>query len=226
MLKPISNPTQNAANTFKLYEGDICCTDLADACQYDIVIPTANAVNNIIYKRTAADDAVTKTFSPAVTGAANVKAAITAALTSYEDDGTLPVGVTSYTDGTNTVYQITGKIIIVSMLHNTSTTVTATQKCSEIGRCTYTGTYAGGTGDTFTVNGADVTLGALTYAGTTAAQMDTAIAAEVPAGTVVAVVKNTSPETFTITLIADQGSTFAIDGSDFVESDCGPGFVA
>lgn len=226
MLKPISNPTQNAANFFKVYDGDICCTDLADACQYDIVIPTANAVNNIIYKRTAADAAVTKTFSPAVTGAANVKAAITAALTSYEDDQTLPIGVTSYTDGTNTVYQITGKIVIVSMLHNTVTTVTATEKCTEIGRCTYTGTYAGGTSDVFTVNGTDVTLGALTYAGTTAAQMDTAIAAAVPAGTVVAVVKNTEPETFTITLIATQGSTFVLAGDDFVESDCGPGYVA
>jgi hypothetical protein len=230
MLQPISNYLgQNANNLVKLYEGDTgCCPDLAAECQYDVVIPTANAVNNIIFKRTAAGDSVTKTFSPAVTGASNVKAAILAALAveGYENDGVLPVGVDSYTDGTNTVYRITGSLVVVSMLHNTSTTVTATQKCDRVGRCTYTGTYAGGTGSTFTVNGTDVTLGALTYAGTTAAQMDTAIAAAVPAGTVVAVVKNTSPETFTITLIADQGSTFVLAGDDFVESDCGPGYVA
>ena len=230
MLQPISNYLdQNANNLVKLYEGDTgCCPDLAAECQYDVVIPTANAVNNIIFKRTAAGDSVTKTFSPAVTGAANVKAAILAALAveGYENDGVLPVGVDSYTDGTNTVYRITGSLVVVSMLHNTVTTVTATQKCDRVGRCTYFALYPGGTGDIFIVNGVEITLGALTYAGTTAAQMETAIAAEVPAGTVVAVVKDTDPETFEITLIADQGSTFEIDAVEFTESDCGPGYVA
>lgn len=230
MLQPISNyEGQNANNLVKLYEGDTgCCPDLAAECQYDVVIPTANAVNNIIFKRTAAGDSVTKTFSPAVTGAANVKAAILAALVAegYEEDGSSPVGVDSYVDGTNTVYRITGSLVVVSMLHNTVTTVTATQKCDRVGRCTYFATYAGGNGDIFIVNGTENTLGDLTFASTTAAQADTAIAAEVPAGTVVAVVKNTDTSLFEITLIADQGSTFEIDGTDFTESDCGPGYVA
>ena len=230
MLQPISNyDGQNANNLVKLYEGNTgCCPDLDAECQYDVIIPTANAVNNIIFKRTASGDSVTKTFSPAVTGAANVIPAILAALAEegYENDGVLPVGVDSYTDGTNTVYRITGSLVVVSMLHNSVTTVTATQKCDRVGRCTYFATYAGGTGDIFIVNGVEITLGALTYADTTAAQMETAIAAQVPAGTVVAVVKDTDPETFEITLIADQNSTFEIDGTEFTESDCGPGYVA
>lgn len=230
MLQPISNyDGQNANNLVKLYEGNTgCCPDLDAECQYDVIIPTANAVNNIIFKRTASGDSATKTFSPAVTGAANVIPAILAALAEegYENDGVLPVGVDSYTDGTNTVYRITGSLVVVSMLHNSVTTVTATQKCDRVGRCTYFATYAGGTGDIFIVNGVEITLGALTYADTTAAQMETAIAAQVPAGTVVAVVKDTDPETFEITLIADQNSTFEIDGTEFTESDCGPGYVA
>ena len=230
MLQPISNYLdQNANNLVKLYEGNTgCCPDLDAECQYDVIIPTANAVNNIIFKRTAAGDSVTKTFSPAVTGAANVIPAILAALAEegYENDGQLPVAVDSYVDGSNTVYRITGSLIIVSMLHNAVTTVTATQKCDRVGRCTYFALYPGGSGDIFIANGVEITLGALTYAGTTAAQMETAIAAQVPAGTVVAVVKDTDPETFEITLIADQGYTFEIDGVEFTESDCGPGYVA
>ena len=228
MLQPISNyEGQNANNLVKLYEGDTgCCPDLAAECQYDVVIPTANAVNNIIFKRTAAGDSVTKTFSPAVTGAANVKAAILAALTAegYEEADSNPVGIKSYTDGANTVYEITGGLIVVSMLHNTSTTVTATQKCTEEGRCTYTVEYAGGNADVFIANGTSTTLGDLTFASTSAAQMDTALASLVPAGSVVTVVKGGSA--FTITIYAEQNNLFTLDAVAFTVTDCGPGYVA
>ena len=228
MLQPISNYLgQNPNNLVKLYEGNTgCCPDLDAECQYDVIIPTANAVNNIIFKRTAAGDSVTKTFSPAVTGAANVKAAILAALAveGYENDGVLPDGVTSYTDGSNTIYQITGRLVVVSMLHNTSTTVTATQKCTEEGRCTYTVEYAGGNGDAFVVNGTSNTLGDLTFASTSAAQMDTALASLVPAGSVVTVVKGGSA--FTITIYAEQNNLFTLDAVAFTVTDCGPGYVA
>lgn len=229
MLKPIANSGQNSANTFKVYESDNgCCNDVPSACQYDVVIPTANAVNNIIFKRSSDSGAtaVTKTFSPAVTGGANVVAAIKAALAAegYENDDQTPIGVSSYVDGTNTVYQITGNIVVVSMLHNTSTTVTATQKCTETGRCTYTNAYAGGNGDAFVVNGTSTNLGDLTYASTTAAQVDSALAALVPAGTAVTVTK--ANNVFTIVIYANQGTTLTLDGVDFTVTDCGPGFVA
>lgn len=230
MLQPISNYLdQNANNLVKLYEGNTgCCPDLDAECQYDVIIPTANAVNNIIFKRTASGDSVTKTFSPAVTGAANVKAAILAALAveGYENDGVLPDGVTSYTDGSNTIYQITGRLVVVSMLHNTSTTVTATQKCTEIGRCTYSAVWAGGNAKVFDANGTQTTLGDLTFATATAANVDTALASLIPAGATVAVFKNTTTSRFEITIYAGLAQEFVIDGVEFTAADCGLGFVA
>lgn len=227
MLQPIANRGQNANNTLKVYtSNDVCCSGLPGECQFDIVIPTANAVNNVIFKRTAADAAVTKTFT--ATGATAVLAALNTAFAAegYEDDGDTPVGITSYTDGTNTVYQITGSLIVVSMLHNTNTTVAATQKCTRIARCTYSANWAGGNAKTFSVNGTDTVLGDLTFASHTAAQVDTALSALVPAGAVVAVVKNTDTSLYEIKIYAGADQVFVIDSVDFVASNCGPGYVA
>lgn len=229
MLQPIANRGQNTNNTLKVYtSNDVCCSGLPGECQFDIVIPTANAVNNVIFKRTAADAPVTKTFPAPVTGMANVLAALNTALTAegYEDDGDTPVGITAYTDGTNTVYQITGSLIVVSMLHNTNTTVAATQKCTRIARCTYKANWAGGNAKTFTANGTATVLGDLTFNTATAAQVDTALSALVPAGSVVAVVKNGTTNLFEITIYSGANQEFNIDSVDFVASNCGPGYVA
>lgn len=54
MLRRITNwDGQNADNLVKLYDATNGCCGTPDApCMYDVTIPTANAVNNIIFKKT------------------------------------------------------------------------------------------------------------------------------------------------------------------------------
>ena len=69
-------------------------------------------------------------------------------------------------------------------------------------------------------------LGDLTFNTATAAQVDTALSALVPAGSVVAVVKNGTTNLFEITIYSGANQEFNIDSVDFVASNCGPGYVA
>ena len=176
MYQPIANSGQNANNVMKRYGNDVmCCDSYPTACQYDITIATAATVNNIKFKRTAEGDTITKTFT-AVGGTA-VVAAIKAALVAegYEEDSDEVTGVTSAVVSSNTIYSITGSLIVVSMTHTTSTVVTPTTKCDRTGICDHYITTAGGAANVFGVDGTDEDLGSLVIGTDAAAAVKAAI---------------------------------------------------
>jgi len=230
MFRAITNPGQNADNLVKLFDSSNgCCPGIAAACQYSVVIPTANAVNNIIIRDSEGDTRTLTTGFPA-TGAANVVVAIKAALAAagYENDGDDVTGVTSETSGTNTIYRITGDMVVVSMLHNTSTTVTATALCARISKCVYSLDWAGDAGTTeFVVDGdGGETLASFTLAGGTAAQVQAALIAlgNWPSTATVHVVETATAFEIRITDIFTR--TFSLDGTDFTSGSCAMGYVA
>lgn len=231
MYRAITNyKGQNDDNLIKILDATSgCCDGGTTPCQYDVIIPTANAVNNIIFKQ-ADGTSVTRTFSPAVTGAANVVAAIKAAILSsdgYEAGDEMTPTVDSTTAGTNTVYHISGDLVVVSMLHNTSTTVTATARCEPLNMCLYSYDWPGDSGSTtFTIGGVDATLGALTLAGSTAAQVITAILALAnwPTNAYLDVVETATA--FEIRITAAHDAAPVLDGNEFAKSDCLPRFEA
>ena len=229
MFRAIRNEGQNADNLFKLYEAtDGCCGDTTAACQYSVLLPTANAVNNIIItNRLGVAETITTGF-PA-TGAANVVAAIKAALVSagYEDDTDAAPGVSYETILTDTLYRITGNVVVVSMKHNGATTVAATALCTRIKKCQYTLAWAGNAAATdFVINGVTASLAALTYAGKTAAEVRTAIIglANWPTTATIEVVKANS--LFTITITDVFTATYTLDSVDFESGNCGMGYTA
>lgn len=230
MFRKIHNADQNAGNTVKLYESESgCCTDGNIAqCQYDITIPTANAVNSITYKDENGDNKTT-VFSPAVTGATDVKAAINAAIVAegFDDDNDVVVGVSSTVSGSNTIYHVTGEIVIVSMLHNTVTSVNATAKCIRIANCTYTlADSAGGATNSLEINGVAEALGAITPGTTSAATVktavETALSNQSVTGTVAVTISGTGvAELYTITITdVISTTTLVLNDEQFVRSSC------
>lgn len=227
MFQPIANPGQNANNALKRYgSDDVCCNDYPDACQYDVTIPTAATVNNIIYKPTAASDPVTIAFT-AVGGAA-VVAAVKAGLIAngYEEDSDEVAGITSEVVSTNTIYHTTGSLIIVSMTHTTSTVVAAVEKCDRVGICDFYVEIPGGAANVFAVNGVDEDLGSLTLVGNTAAEVVTAIegATAWPSGYTVAVVETATA--FEITINGPGPIVFEWNGEQFTKQNCVAGYIA
>ena len=226
MLKELLNSSQNANNAAKMYRGASgCCGDTLTDCQYSVVIPTANAVNNIIITK----DKVNKTLTFTATGAAAVVAALKTALAAegYDENGELPWGVSSETSGTNTIYHLTGDMTVVSMTHNTSTIVNATKKCTPIAKCKYFLAWAGNASSTtVTINGVTASLAAQTLAGKTAAEVQAAIIALAnwPSTATINVVETGSA--FEITIYDVFNSTYAFDASAFAESNCTPGYKA
>lgn len=221
---------QNANNLIKLNDATTgCCGDSTTPCQYDVIIPTANAVNNIIFKQ-ADGTSVTRTFSPAVTGAANVVAAIKAAILVSDgfetgDDMTPTVAYTE--SGTNTIYHISGDLVVTSMLHNTVTTVTATARCTALNMCDYFYAWPGDAGTTtFTIGGVDATLASFTLAGSTAANVQAAIIAlgNWPANAYINVTETATA--FEITITAAHDAAPVLDGNAFAQSNCLPMFEA
>ena len=231
MYRAITNyKSQNDANLVKILDATSgCCGAGTTPCQYDVIIPTANAVNNIIFKQ-ADGTSVTRTFSPAVTGEANVIAAIKAAILSsdgYEagDDRTPTVFAT--TSGTNSVYHISGDLIVTSMLHNTVTTVAATARCTALNMCEFFYAWPGSaTTETFTIGGVDATLASFTLAGSTAAQVQAAIIAlgNWPANAYINVVETATA--FEITITAAHDAAPVLDAVSFAKSNCLPLFEA
>ena len=227
MYRPIANSGQNANNALKRYaDDDVCCNSYPDACQYDVTIATAATVNNVKFKRTAAGETITKTFTAA--GGAAVVAALKAAFVAegYENDGDVIVDVTSEVDGSNTIYHITGALIVVSMTHTTNTVVTATEKCNRVGICDFYLEIPGGTVNEFGVNGVEEDLGSLTLVGNTAANVVSAIegAAEWPAGYTVSVVEDA--DSFNITINGPGEIVFTWNGDQFAKQVCVAGYIA
>jgi hypothetical protein len=227
MYQPISVPDQNANNALKRYgNDDMCCDSYPTACQYDITIATAATVNNIKFKRTAEGETVTKTFT-AVGGTA-VVAAIKAALVAegYEEDSDEVRGVTSRVVSSNTIYSITGSLIVVSMTHTTSTVVTPTTKCERVGICDHYITTAGGAANVFGVDGTDEDLGGLIIGTDNAAAVKAAIegATAWPSGYTVAVTEDA--ELYYITINGPGPIVFSWNGNKFVKQDCVAGYIA
>lgn len=231
MYRSITNyKSQNDANLVKILDATSgCCDGGTTPCQYDVIIPTANAVNNIIFLQ-ADGTSVTRTFSPAVTGAANVVAAIKAAILSsdgYEAGQDMTPTVSSTTSGTNTIYHISGDLVVTSMLHNTVTTVTATARCTALNMCLFSYDWPGDAGTTtFTIGGVDATLGAFTLAGSTAAQVQAGIVAlgNWPTNAYIDVVETGTA--FEIRITAAHDAAPVLDGNDFAKSNCVPMFEA
>lgn len=227
MYQPIAAYTSGDESIAKRYASDsACCNNFPAECQYDVTIPTSATVNNIKFKRTADGAEITKTFT--ASGATAVVAAIRTALTSegYEDDNDVIRGVTSKTSGSNTIYSITGSLIIVSMTHSTSTVVSATAKCKRAGICDYTVKTSAGATNNFGVDGVVVNLGNLPFDTTTAAALKTAIesASNFPAGYTVTVTKGTTQ--FTVVLNGPGTKVFTWNGVRFDKSNCVAAFIA
>ena len=227
MYQPIANSGQNANNVMKRYGNDVmCCDSYPTACQYDITIATAATVNNIKFKRTAEGDTITKTFT-AVGGTA-VVAAIKAALVAegYEEDSDEVTGVTSAVVSSNTIYSITGSLIVVSMTHTTSTVVTPTTKCDRTGICDHYITTAGGAANVFGVDGTDEDLGSLVIGTDAAAAVKAAIevATAWPSGYTVAVTEDA--DLYYITINGPGPIVFTWNGDKFVKQNCVAGYIA
>lgn len=187
MIRELLNPGQNANNLAKIGKtASGCCPGTAETeCTYTVLIPTANAVNNIIFKDVNGNNK-TVTFSPAVTGQAAVVKAISDALKAngFDDDGKGIPGIQARTLAANTEYSINGEVVVVSMLHNTSTTVNAgTARCVKRGLCCVAvSTFTGGASTAFTINGVSSPLTSITPGTTTAAQVVSKIDAALTAG--------------------------------------------
>lgn len=228
MFRAITNHSgQNADNTLKFYDNAGCCGDGVAACQYSVVLPTANAVNNIVITRNGVDEILTTGF-PA-TGAANVVTAIKAALAAagYENDTDDAAGVTSETSGTNTIYRITGTLVVASMKHNGTTDVAATALCSRIKKCVFARDWAGNASSSaFIVDGVSATIAAHTLAGKTAAEVQAAIVALAnwPSTATINVVETATAFEIRITDIFTR--TYTLDAVAFTSGNCGMGYTA
>jgi hypothetical protein len=227
MYQPIANPGQNANNLMKRYgNDDVCCDSYPTACQYDITIATAATVNNIKFKKTAEGETITKAFT--ASGGTAVVAAIKAALVAegYEEDSDEVQGVTSAVVSSNTIYSITGSLIVVSMTHTTSTVVTPTTKCNRVGICDHYITTAGGAANVFGVDGVDEDLGSLVIGVDNAAAVKAAIegATAWPAGYTVAVTEDA--DLYYITINGPGTVVFTWNGDKFAKQDCVAGYIA
>lgn len=227
MFRPISVPDQNEKNLLKRYADDgVCCDGYPAACQYDITIATSATVNNIKFRKTASGDIITKTFT--ASGGTAVVAALKAAFAAegYENDDDDVVGVTSEVSGSNTIYHITGALVVVSMTHTTSTVVTPTTKCNRVGICDYYTEQAGGATNTFTVDGVNASLGSLVIGAQTAANVKTAItgASNYPAGYTTTVTEDS--DFYYITINGPGTVTIEWNGEKLAKQNCVAGYIA
>lgn len=221
MLLPISNFAVNDESLVKRYANDDgCCNDYPGVCAYEITIPTSATVNNIKFKRKENDAEITKSFS--ASGGAAVVAALKSALSAegYEDDGDEVKGIVSKVSGSNTIYTITGSLVVVSMTHSTSTVVNAVKKCKRTGVCDFVVNTAAGAVNNFRVDATTVDLGNLPFSSTTDAALKTAIegASNFPSGYTVAVTKGATE--FTITITGPAPKLFAWNGVQFAKQNC------
>lgn len=226
MLKEILVPDQNANNLVKVYGTDSgCCAESSNTvCKYEATVATSATVTALVMKDVDGS-AVTKTFT-GVVGGANVVPALRAALNdeSYEDDGKLPVDVSYRISGSNTIYTIVGEAEVTS-LTRTGGSSSFTATCNEIGMCTFYAEWAGGNAKVFQVNETENTLADLTFSTASAADVDTALTAVLPANSSAVVVKNDDDDVFEITITSPANNQFTIDGTAFTRSDCVTDYV-
>lgn len=228
MFRRILVPDQNADNTFKLHQTDSgCCGSAITACKATVSFTNTDTISGITIKDRAGNNKLL-TFT-GVTGAANIKAAIKAAIEAegYEDDGVDGAGVSVAAVSSNLEVTIIGEVTPVSISDTGGPTSFATAKCSKVGICTFFYAWPGSaTTSTLTINGVDATIASLTLAGNTAANVVSALtgAANWPAAnTSVAVVETGTAFEITITSVATDFFTLA--GADFERSDCEQDYI-
>lgn len=228
MFRKITPAGANANNLIARYDNEGCCGDAVAKCQYSVVIPTANAVNGITIVNADGDNEELTTGFPA-TGAANVRTAIRTALEAagYENDGDEVTGVSSETSMSNTIYRVTGSVVVVSMRHNTSTSVSATALCTRMKKCVFAIDWGGSAGNTtVTINGVDATLASKTLAGNTAAEVHTALIALAnwPTTATADVVETGSA--FEIRITDVHTASYAFGATALTKDDCAMGYIA
>lgn len=223
MFRRILVPDQNPDNTFKLLQTDSgCCASAITACKHTVTIANSDTVSGIVIKDR---EGVNKTLSfTGVTGAANIKAALIAAIKAegYEDDNVDGAAVTVAAVSTNWAITIIGEVTPVTITDTGGPTAFATAKCTKVGICTFFYAWPGSAAtSTLAINGVDATIAALTLAGNTAANVVSALtgAANWPAAnTSVDVVETGTAFEITITSLATD--SFTLGGVDFERSDC------
>lgn len=228
MFRKITPAGANANNLIARYDNEGCCGDAVAKCQYSVLIPTANAVNGITIVNADGDNEELTTGFPA-TGAANVRAAIRTALEAagYENDDDDVTGVSSETSMSNTIYRVTGSVVVVSMRHNTSTNVNATALCTRMKKCVFAIDWGGsGSNTTVTINGADATLASKTLAGNTAAEVYSALIALANWPTTATADVVETATAFEIRVTDVHTATYAFGATALTKDDCAMGYIA
>lgn len=234
MYREILVKDQNPNNLFKLNQGHTnCCGDAAvDPCQYVATYAAANSLSalNILDQD---GNAKTLTISPAVTGVANVKAAIHAALKAYgaEEDQQGVIGLTVVPSSTNVVVTIIGEVKMVSLVQSGGTT-TFTATCNLTLLCTYAiGNLGALTTPNLRINGGDHALITFVPGTTTTGQIKTSVEGALTAagvtGTVTVTSTGSSTATlYTISIVGGGGNTFVFNSAYMERSACAQTWVA
>lgn len=233
MIKRLLVADQLSTNFLKTTKGDSpCCGDGLDVCEYSVTYTQANTVS--LLNITEDGTARALTCVPVTTSAANVKAAIDAALIAagYEDDGVGGTGVTVVDNGSTLTVTILGDVVAVS-LTTSGGAATFTAKCDSVSLCTYTlEDYAGGATNTLAINGVDYALGAITPGTTSAGTVDTAVNSALSSAGVSGASATTTEgsggsTTYNIIITgSEQANTFTLAGSYLVRSACAQDYVA
>lgn len=238
MFHKLSVPDQNANNFFKLTDGENgCCPEGGESvCQSTVTYTQANTVT--VLNITEGGVARALPAVPATTSAADVKAALLAALIAagYEDDtdATYP-GITVVDNGTTLTVTITGRVTPVS-LTTSGGAAAFDQDCTLAGLCTYVsatnnGGAAGSLATRLRINGVDYDLGAITAGTTTTGQFATAVQSAMTTAGIsgTAAVTSTGSSTatlYTVTITLSEASNdIYLAGARLTRSACTQYFV-
>jgi len=111
---------------------------------------------------------------------------------------------------------------------NSGGSVNFTKKATRAGKCTFTKTAGTLAAPVINVNGTNRSVTAWTMgttsAGTVKTNIDTALAAEISAGTVISTAVTSDGVLYTIVITALSGTTILLQGSSFAQSNCLPYF--
>ena len=233
MFRAIVTPDQNADNLHKRYQSQTGCCPPADLteCKYRFTIPNASTVTGITFTD-ASGVSVAKTFTGVgvtANGAKTVVRALKAAIESggFEHDADQVVPAYRITaSGSDTIVDFFGEVVIASIQRTSGGNLTPTVTCNRVGICTFFYAWPGSAStSTFTVNGVDATLAALTLAGNTAANVVSALegAANWPTTADVAVVETGTAFEITITDVAT--NRYSLGGVNFQRDDCQADYI-
>lgn len=234
MFRAFVTPDQNADNLHKRYQSQTGCCPPADLteCKYRFTIPNASTITGITFTD-ASGVSVAKTLASnlgvTADGAKAVVRGLKALIESggFEHDGDQIVPAYRITaSGSDTIVDFFGEAVIASIQRTSGGDLTPTVTCNRVGLCTFFYAWPGSDAtSTFTVNGVDATLAALTLAGNTAANVVSALegAANWPTTADVTVAETGTAFEITITDVAT--NRYSLDGVNFQRDDCQADFI-